>query len=195
MVEHNVKVNIASREQITISLHRPDFTTAQRVAQSINSITGSTFAQPVDSGTIAVDVPPSWLGGIVDLVAKLETLDITPDTVAKVVLDERTGTVVMGENVRITTVAVSHGNLSIQVREQPLVSQPGLFSGGQTVVVPDTQVTVEEEQRRLFVIDGGATIGELARALNAIGVTPRDLIAIFQALRSAGALHATLEII
>jgi flagellar P-ring protein precursor FlgI len=194
-VERSLGGNLASRDQLTIALNRPDFTTAQRVAQSINSTAGSAVAQPMDSGTIAVDVPPSWRGGVVDFVARLESLEITPDTVAKVVLDERTGTVVMGEHVRISTVAVSHGNLSIQVREQPLVSQPQPFSGGQTTVVPDTQITVEEEQRRLFVIEGGATIGELTRALNAIGVTPRDLIAIFQAIKAAGALHATLEII
>jgi flagellar P-ring protein precursor FlgI len=194
-VERQVSINFASREQITIALHRPDFTTAQRVVQSINSTTVEGTAQPMDPGTIAVDVPASWPGGVVDFVARLESLEIAPDTVAKVILDERTGTIVMGENVRISTVAVSHGNLSIQVREQPLVSQPQPFSSGQTVVVPDTQVTVEEEQRRLFVIEGGATIGELARALNAIGVTPRDLIAIFQAIKAAGALHATMEII
>jgi len=194
-VERSIGVNLAGREQITISLYRPDFTTAQRVAHSINSTAGSAIAQPMDSGMIAVDVPPSWQGGVVDFVARLESLEITPDTVAKVVLDERTGTVVMGENVRISTVAVAHGNLSVQVREQPLVSQPPPFSGGRTIVVPDTQITVEEEQRRLFVIEGGTTIGELARALNAIGVTPRDLIAIFQAIKAAGALHAALEII
>lgn len=194
-VERTVGGNFSGREQITIALHRPDFTTAQRVTQRINSTAGSAVAQPLDSGTIMVDLPASWPGGMVDFVSRLESLEITPDTVAKVILDERTGTIVMGDNVRISTVAVSHGNLSIQVREQPLVSQPQPFSGGQTVVVPDSQVTVEEEQRRLFVIEGGATIGELVRALNAIGVTPRDLIAIFQAIKAAGALHATLEII
>jgi flagellar P-ring protein precursor FlgI len=194
-VERAVGGTFAGREQITIALHRPDFTTAQRVAQRINGTAGSALAQPMDSGTIMVDTPASWPGGVVDFVARLESLEITPDTIAKIILDERTGTIVMGETVRISTVAISHGNLSIQVREQPLVSQPQPFSGGQTIVVPDTQLTVEEEQRRLFVVEGGATIGELARALNAIGVTPRDLIAIFQAIKAAGALHATLEII
>jgi flagellar P-ring protein precursor FlgI len=194
-VERSINVNLAGRDQVTISLHRPDFTTAQRIAQRINSTAASEIAQPIDSGTIAVAVPPTWMDNVVNFVASLESLEIAPDTIAKVVLDERTGTVVMGENVRIATVAVSHGNLSIQVREQPAVSQPLPFSGGQTTIVPDTQITVEEEQRRLFVLEGGATIGELARALNAIGVTPRDLIAIFQAIKAAGALHATLEII
>jgi flagellar P-ring protein FlgI len=195
MVERGISMNLSGREQVTITLNQPDFTTAQRIARAINSATADGTARPVDSGTIAVAVPPTWQGNMVDLVARLETLEVTPDTIAKVVLDERTGTVVMGENVRISTVAVSHGNLSIQVREQPSVSQPLPFSGGQTAVVPDTQVTVEEEQRRLIVVQGGATIGELARALNAMGVSPRDLIAIFQAIKAAGALHATLEII
>jgi flagellar P-ring protein precursor FlgI len=102
-----------------------------------------------------VVIPPTWRGNVVDLVARLESLEITPDAAAKVILDERTGTIVMGENVRISTVAVSHGNLSIQIREQPQVSQPLPFSEGQTKVVPDTQISVEEEQKRLFVVEGG----------------------------------------
>jgi flagellar P-ring protein precursor FlgI len=194
-VERGISTNLNDRDQITITLHRPDFTTAQRVAQTINRATGQGAASPLDSGTIAVDIPSAWQGTVVDLVARLESLEITPDTVARVVLDERTGTVVMGENVRISTIAIAHGGLSIQVREQPQVSQPLPFSEGRTTVVPDTQVTVEEEQRRLFVVEGGATIGQLVRALNALGVTPRDLIAIFQAIKAAGALHASLEII
>jgi flagellar P-ring protein precursor FlgI len=194
-VERGVSMSLYDREQVTITLNQPDFTTAQRVAQAINSATAAGAARPVDSGTIAVAVPPTWQGNMVALVAKLESLEVTPDTIAKVVLDERTGTVVMGENVRISTVAISHGNLSIQIREQPSVSQPLPFSGGQTTVVPDTQITTEEEQRRLIVVQGGATIGELVRALNAMGVSPRDLIAIFQAIKAAGALHAALEII
>jgi flagellar P-ring protein precursor FlgI len=194
-VERGISMNLQGRDQVTITLNQPDFTTAQRVAQAINSATADGAARPVDSGTIAVAVPPTWQGNMVALVAKLESLEVTPDTIAKVVLDERTGTVVMGENVRISTVAISHGNLSIQIREQPSVSQPLPFSGGQTTVVPDTQITTEEEQRRLIVVQGGATIGELVRALNAMGVSPRDLIAIFQAIKAAGALHAALEII
>jgi flagellar P-ring protein precursor FlgI len=194
-VERGIGTNLNGRDQITITLHRPDFTTAQRIAQIINSATAQGTASPVDSGTITVDIASTRHGNVVDLVARLESLEITPDTVAKVVLDERTGTVVMGENVRISTVAISHGSLSIQVREQPQVSQPLPFSEGRTTVVPDTQMAVEEEQRRLFVVEGGATIGQLVRALNALGVTPRDLIAIFQAIKAAGALHAALEII
>lgn len=195
VVERGIRVNFHGREQLTIALHRPDFTTAHRVAQTINSAVGDGIAQPVDSGTIAVAVPPAYRGSVVDLVARLESLEIAPDTTAKVIIDERTGTVVIGEQVRIATVAISHGNLSIQIREQPRVSQPPPFSPGQTVVVPDTQITVEEERRQLLVVEGGATIGELVRALNAIGVSPRDLIAIFLAIKAAGALQAVLEII
>lgn len=195
VVERGIGVDLSGREQFTITLHRPDFTTAERVAHIINNATGEAMARPVDSGTIAAVIPAAFRGNVVGLVAKLESLEIAPDTAAKVILDERTGTIVIGENVRIGTVAIAHGNLSIQIREQPLVSQPPPFSRGQTVVVPDTQITVEEEQRRLFVVEGGASIGEVARALNAVGVSPRDLIAIFQAIKAAGALHATLEII
>ena len=195
VVERGISSDVNGRAQLSIALHRPDFTTAHRIAQTINGAIGVGTAQPVDSGTIAVAVPLVYRGNVVDLVARLESLEIVPDTTAKVIIDERTGTVVIGEHVRIATVAISHGNLSIQIREQPRVSQPPPFSPGQTVVVPDTQISVEEERRQLLVVEGGATIGELVRALNAIGVSPRDLIAIFQAIKAAGALQAVLEII
>ncbi len=130
-----------------------------------------------------------------ELIASIETLDVRVDRNAKVVLNERTGTIVMGEDVRISTVAISHGNLTIQIRTEQQVSQPLPFSKGQTVVVPQREVTVEEGKSQLLLVDGGVSIGEVVRALNAIGVTPRDLIAILQAMKAAGALQAEIEII
>jgi flagellar P-ring protein precursor FlgI len=124
----------------------------------------------------------------------IESIGVTPDNVSKIVINERTGTVVMGENVRISTVAIAHGNLSIQIKENSDVSQPLPFARGRTTVTNDTQVTVEEGKKPLFLVESGVSIGDVVKALNALGVTPRDLIAIFQALKAAGALQAELEI-
>ena len=130
------------------------------------------------------------------LVTKIESLGVTPDAISKVVINERTGTVIMGEKVRIATIAIAHGNLSIQSKEQPTVSQPlPVTKGGQTVVIPQSEVQVEEGNNPIFVVESGVSIGEVVKALNALGVSPRDLIAIFQALKAAGALQAELEII
>jgi flagellar P-ring protein precursor FlgI len=126
----------------------------------------------------------------------IEGLGVTPDTVSKVVINERTGTVIMGENVRISTIAIAHGNLSIEITEDTQVSQPLPFSrSGRTVVSPQSEVMVQEGNNPLFLVESGVSIGEVVKALNALGVSPRDLIAIFQALKAAGALQAELEII
>ncbi len=135
------------------------------------------------------------MGNTVPLLASLSTLEVEPDNDAKVVINERTGTVVMGDQVRISTIAIAHGNLSIVVRENVDVSQPLPFSDGQTVVSPSTQINVQEEASQLVVVPTGVSIGEVVKALNALGVTPRDLIAIFQAIKAAGALQADLEVI
>jgi flagellar P-ring protein precursor FlgI len=141
-----------------------------------------------------VTIPDGYPGGIVDLAAAIETLEIVPDSAAKILIDERTGTVVMGENVRISTIAISHGNLTIQIKEQPRVSQPLPFSGGTTEVIPESEVMVKEEKENLMLLPAGVSIGDVVTALNAIGATPRDLIAILQAIKAAGALQAQLEI-
>jgi flagellar P-ring protein precursor FlgI len=143
-----------------------------------------------------VQVPEKYQGNTVALVTIIERLGVTPDTVSRVVINERTGTIIMGENVRISTVAIAHGNLSIEINEDKNVSQPLPFSrGGQTVVTPESQVLVQEGNNPIFLVESGVSIGELVKALNALGVSPRDLISIFQALKAAGALQAELEII
>jgi flagellar P-ring protein precursor FlgI len=149
----------------------------------------------VDAGTVTVHIPTAAHGDAVGFMARLEHVEITPDSRAAIVLDERTGTVVMGEHVRIQTVAVAHGNLSVQIKETKNVSQPTPFSEGTTVVTPESNVEVTEDSQRLILMEQGPTISEVVRALNAVGATPRDLIAIFQALRAAGALQAELQII
>jgi len=195
-VEREIPMSLNGKTSLTMMLSESDFTTASRVAGAINTALGQPFAKMLDSGTLEIQIPKNRQDNVASFLADIEQLSVEPDTVAKVVVNERTGTVVMGENVHISTVAVSHGNLSIRIRESALVSQPAPFSEqGQTVVIPETEIALEEKERNLMVVNGGATIGELVSALNAIGVTPRDLISIFQSIKAAGALQAELEII
>lgn len=216
-VEREIPMSVQGKEELVIALDNPDFTTAVRVRDAINKRFGQHLVTTVDSGTLKMQIPEDFREHVVEMVATLESLEVTPDMVAKVVLNEKTGTVVIGENVRISTVAIAHGNLSIQIKENIIISQPSPLApappegatteqleledgvvtapGGQTVVAPETEVSGQEEMNRLLVIPTGSTIGELVRALNAIGVTPRDLITIFQSIKAAGALHAELELI
>jgi flagellar P-ring protein precursor FlgI len=195
MVEKELSADFNNKESLTLTLHQPDFTTATRVAQAINMSLYEEVAQTQDAATVAVEVPEKYLGRTVQLMTMIEALGVTPDTVSKVVINERTGTVIMGENVRISTVAIAHGNLNIQIKENQDVSQPLPFSEGRTTVTPDSEVLVEEGNPPLFLVESGVSIGDVVKGLNALGVTPRDLIAIFQALKAAGALQAELEII
>lgn len=194
-IEREIPVAINERSEILISLNNPDFTTVTRAARAINSVLRSGDARAVDAETIRLTVPPEFKGNITGLMAAIEDVDIKPDQSAKVVLDERTGTIVVGSDVKISSVAISHGNLSIQVKESPQVSQPQPFSQGVTTVTPNTQISAQEGGGKLIVLNSQPSIGDLAKALNAIGVAPRDLIAIFSSLKAAGALQADLEII
>ena len=215
-VEREIPLSLKDRTELTILLNNPDFITAIRVANSINSEMGENIAKPIDSGTITIKIPDSFQDSVVPMLARVEDLEVIPDSLAKVIVNERTGTIVIGENVRVLTVAVAHGNLSIQIKETKEVSQPLPFAprppregatptqmeggvvvapGGSTVVTPETDVSVVEEKNRLLLVPKGRTIGDLVRALNAIGVTPRDLITILQAMKVAGALQGKLEII
>lgn len=195
IVEKELPEFFNRKKEISLSLKTTDFTTGSRIAKAINFKMKDVFAEPIDGRTIRVKVPKFYLNNVPGFVTKIETLEVEPDTVAKVIIDERTGTVVMGENVRISTVAVAHGNLFVQITETPEVSQPGPLSSGQTAVVPRTGVAVEETEDRLLIVPKGVGIGEVVNALNAIGVTPRDLIAILQAIKASGSLHAELQII
>jgi flagellar P-ring protein precursor FlgI len=196
LVERGIQLDLNSRTSLTLSIRDPDFTTAMRMTDAINALFYDHIAEAKDAGTVQIKVPMAYLGNIVGLVSMIEKLDVKPDMNAKVVINERTGTVVMGENVRISTVAIAHGNLSIVIKESPQVSQPLPFSqGGQTVVTPNSDVAVKEETKKLVLMEAGASIGDVVGALNALGVSPRDLIAIFQAIKAAGALQAELEVI
>lgn len=196
LIEREIASNFNERELLTLALHAPDFTTATRMAQAINAAFGDAMARAPDAGTIQVKVPDLYRGRSVELVALIENLGVTPDMVSKIIINERTGTVIMGENVRIATIAIAHGNLSIQVNTQENASQPMPFARrGRTVVTSDREMIVEEGRNPLFLVESGVSLGEVVRALNALGVSPRDLIAIFQALKAAGALQAELQII
>ncbi len=184
-----------SKKDISLSLKNTDFTTGSRIAKAINFKMKDVYAEPIDGRTIRVKVPKFYINNVSGFITKIETLEVEPDTVAKVIIDERTGTVVMGEKVRISTVAVAHGNLFVQITESPEVSQPAPLSLGQTAVAPRTEITVEESEERLLIVPKGVGIGEVVNALNAIGVTPRDLISILQAIKASGSLHAELEVI
>ncbi|MEJ2158481.1 MAG: flagellar basal body P-ring protein FlgI [Desulfobacteraceae bacterium] len=196
LVEREVDIHLNSRRSLTLSLRQPDFTTVTRMTEAINGLFYDRVADAQDAGTVEVKVPMAYLGNIVGLVAMIEKLEVQPDLTARVIINERTGTVVMGENVRISTIAIAHGNLSIVIKESPQVSQPLPFSeGGETVITPDTDLSVTEGENQLVVMPSGTSIGEVVSALNALGVSPRDLIAIFQAIKAAGALQAELEVI
>ncbi len=195
-VEREVNFEFNTRTALTLNLQQPDFTTASRITDAINGLFYDPIAAATDAGTIQLQVPTAYTGNIVELVAMIEKLEVTPDIAARVVINERTGTVVMGEKVRIATIAIAHGNLSIVVKENPQVSQPLPFSeGGETVVTPGTDLSVKEGENQLVLVNGSTSIGDVVNALNALGVSPRDLIAIFQAIKAAGALQAELEVI
>lgn len=199
IVEKEVEVNVENWTTVSIVLRRPDFTTAIRLSEAIDGLFGPGTAIPANAGLVRAAVPPSFQGRVVQYIATIEGLDVAVDIPAKVVVNERTGTVVLGEHVRISTCAISHGNLTITIKTRFNVSQPPApiigSTGGQTVVTPEVETQVQEEPARLLLMDETVTLGEVVRALNAVGVTPRDLVAILSALKAAGALQAELEII
>ena len=216
IVEREVKYAFGQEKKFMINLFSPDFTTAVKLAAILGKTIKGIEAQAIDSGTVIVKLDPLSNSNMAEMIAAVENIDVPVETGAIVVMNEKTGTVVMGENVRISTIAIAHGNLSIQIKENINVSQPLPFApqppggskpatdrksgtivapGGQTVVTKDTNITAQEEKKQLMVVPRGVTIQEVVTALNAIGVTPRDLITIIQTIKAAGALQADLRII
>ena len=199
IIEKEVVVDVESWETVSVLLRQPDFTTAIRTTEAIDGVFGKGSAIAVNAGLVRATIPANFRGRVVEYIATIEGLDVAVDLSARVVVNERTGTVVLGEHVRISTCAISHGNLTISVKNTLNVSQPPApligSTGGQTTVTPDVQTEVKEQESRLVVVDETVTLGEVVRALNAVGVTPRDLVAILSALRAAGALQANLDII
>jgi flagellar P-ring protein precursor FlgI len=194
-VERAVPFQYNQQDRLLVNMDMADFGTAMQVVNRLNSVIGGSYAKALDASTIEIDVPDRFMGNLVPLMASLENVEIDPDEPAKVVVDEKTGTVVVGQNVRLSKVAVAHGNLQVVVAETADVSQPAPFAQvGETVATPQTDINVLEENRRLMLMEG-ATLQELVDGLNSIGATPRDLISILRTLKAAGALHAELEVI
>jgi flagellar P-ring protein FlgI len=198
MIERGVDIELIKGNMLHLILHYPDFTTAFQVAKVINQKLGMDYAEAADPSLIKIRVPEGgeFLGGLMGFITQIEALEVFTDSPSKVVINERTGTVVIGDKVRLSPVAISHGNLTIEVTTDYKVSQPAPFAPptAQTVVVPQTKVDVKEQKAALVELSG-TTLGEVVRALNYLGVTPRDLIAILQSLKSVGALKVELEIL
>ena len=195
IVEGRVISEIGADGRITWLLHQPDFTTASRVATAINAELGDNLAQAIDGSAVEVVIPSRYQESLVDFITLMEELPVATDSMARVVINERTGTVVIGHRVRLATVAVSHGGLTVRVGTEDVVSQPPPFSDGETVVTRQTRLQVEEEPGQLAVLPTGASVEDLVNALNAVGASPRDVIAILQAIKEAGALYGELETI
>lgn len=206
LVEKEVKLDFSNRNAIRLALHNPDFTTAARVAKTVNRELGGIFARARDSSTVDVMVPYDFEGGVVEMLALIERLPIQADNKARVVINERTGTVVVGDSVRLNTVAIAHGNLTLEIRttettvtepagESELADGEQITDGEKTTTVKETSLQLGESGDKLITVPAGATLGDVVNGLNTLGVTPRDLISILQALKAQGALQAELEIL
>ena len=194
-VERAVPSPFSHAKYLTLNLHRPDFTTAQRIAAAINQVLGPDTARPLDATSVKVGAPVDPAQKVA-FVSMIENMEVKPgEAPAKVIVNSRTGTVVISRHVRVRPAAVSHGNLVVTIRENPEVSQPPPFSKGSTAVVPRSNVAIEEEGKHMFVFDPGVSLNDLVRAVNQVGAAPSDLVAILEALKSAGALEAELIVI
>ncbi len=195
LVEQEIPATIVRGNRIELLLREPDFTSAARLAQAINDNFSNNSALPIDSTTVAVDIPLGLETLPVAFISRLEHIEVNPDTPARIVINERTGTIVANSRIKISNCAIAHGNLTINIASTLTASQPGpLAEAGQTVVLPQTDTEVTEDRARLIPIPESPTVEMVAEALNALGVTPRDMMAIFQAMKQAGALHAELII-
>jgi flagellar P-ring protein precursor FlgI len=196
IVEREIGFNLASEHNLKLALHNPDFTTASRIASAVNSFIGTPVATTADPSTVQLAVPADYKGGVIGLLTDIEQIKVATDTPAKVIINESTGVIVMGSDVRISTVAIAQGNLTIKVTETPEVSQPGPLSGGTTQVTPRTKIDVDDgKSKKMVVMHEGVSLQNLVDGLNALGVGPRDIISILQAIKAAGALQADIQVI
>lgn len=195
LIEREIPFALNDLTTVRLALRNPDLTTARRISAAVNDFIGKGVAEPMDPATVALQVPKNYQGNLVQLLTEIEQLRVEPDQLAKIVIDERSGIIVMGQDVRVSTVAVAQGNLTVTITESPVASQPAPFSDGETVVTPRTDITVDtDKNRRLAILKQGVNLRQLVDGLNAIGVGPRDLIAILQAIKAAGALQAEIEV-
>jgi flagellar P-ring protein precursor FlgI len=195
LIEREIDFQINKLKSLRLALRNPDLTTARRVAAAINDFMGADTAEPTDPSTVTLSIPERYRGNMIKLLTEVEQLRVDPDQTARVIVDERSGIIVMGQDVRVNTVAVAQGNLTVTITETPQVSQPNPFSEGQTVVVPRTAVKVDTgDKNKLGIVRESVTLRELVDGLNALGIGPRDLIAILQAIKASGALQAEIEV-
>jgi flagellar P-ring protein precursor FlgI len=194
IIEREIDFALNRLNQVRLALRNPDFTTAKRIAAAINDFLGGSVAEPVDPSTVQITVPKKYPSNVVALLTEIEQLQIEPDLAGKIVIDERSGIIVMGRDVRVSTVAVAQGNLTVTISETPVVSQPLPGTRGQTVVAPRSRVGVQEEGKKLALVREGMSLQQLVDGLNALGIGPRDMIAILQAIKAAGAIQADIEV-
>ena len=195
IVERELQIDFAGRRSIKLGLKNPDFTTAKRITRTINAFMAQRIAKTLNPNTIQISRPTDYRGTMVDLITEIEQLRVEVDQIAKVLIDEQTGVIVMGHNVRVSQVAISQGNLTVSIVEAPLISQPAPFSNGITAEVPRTEISVvDNSDNSLAILDQGISLNELVDGLNALGVGPRDLISILQSIKALGAMQAELII-
>ena len=196
IVEREIPFKLASLRKVRLALRNPDLTTSRRIAKTVNAFIGRGTAEPIDPATVQLRLTQAFNGNIVDLLTDIEQLIVEPDQVARVVIDEQTGTIVMGRDVKVSKVAVAQGNLTLLVTETPVVSQPNPFGEGETVTAPRTQIEVDDPvDAKLGIINEGVTLKDLVDGLNALGIGPRDMITILQSIKAAGALQAEIEVL
>ena len=195
LVEREIDFKLASMTSLRLALRNPDLTTARRMALAVNELIGLPTAEPLDPATVRIDLPRQFNGNIVDLLTDIEQLIIEPDLPARIVIDENSGIIVMGQNVKVSTVAIAQGNLTVTVAESPEVVQPLPFANGQTALEPRTDILVDDESdNKLAVVRESVTLQQLVDGLNALGIGPRDMISILQAIKASGALQAEIEV-
>jgi flagellar P-ring protein precursor FlgI len=194
IIEREIEFALNRLNQVRLALRNADFTTAKRIAAAVNDFLGGPIAEPLDPSTVQITLPQKYPENVIALLTEIEQLQVEPDITAKVLIDERSGIIVMGRDVRVSTVAVAQGNLTVTISETPQISQPTALSRGQTAVAPRSRVGVQEDGKKLAVVKEGVSLQQLVDGLNALGIGPRDLIAILQAIKAAGAIQADIEV-
>jgi flagellar P-ring protein FlgI len=194
IIEREIEFALNRLPNVRLALRNADFTTAKRIAAAVNDYLGAKAAEPLDPSTVQLSIPPEFKGNVVAFLTEIEQLQVEPDLGAKIIIDERSGIIVMGRDVRVATVAVAQGNLTVSISESPQVNQPNPLSRGRTVVTPRTSVGVSEDGKKLAVVKDGVSLQQLVDGLNSLGIGPRDLIGILQAIKAAGAIEADIEV-
>ncbi|MEH2478851.1 flagellar P-ring protein precursor FlgI [Nitrobacteraceae bacterium AZCC 2146] len=194
IIEREIEFALNRLPNVRLALRNPDFTTAKRIAAAVNDFLGSKTAEPIDPSTVQMAIPAEFKGNVVALLTEIEQLQVDPDLAAKIIIDERSGIIVMGRDVRVATVAVAQGNLTVTISEGANVSQPNPLSNGRTVTTPTTRVGVSEDGKKLALVKDGVSLQQLVDGLNGLGIGPRDLIGILQAIKAAGAIQADIEV-